>query len=223
MATAQLSASTRNSVGKGAACSLRSAGQIPAVIYGHAREPQSLAIPTREFEKLLERVSAESTVIELDVGGTVARTLIREIQRHPFKKQILHIDFQELVAGEKVSVNVPIVLMGIPEGVRVSGGIMSQVLSELTIRVDPVNIPRRVEADVSGLTIGHSLHVSDLKVPEGIEILDEPESTVAVVSAPKAAEEVVPVAAAEGEEAPAEPELIRKTKDEEEGEGDAKK
>ena len=223
MATAQLSASARENTGKGAARSLRSTGNIPAVIYGHAREPQSLAIPTREFEKLLERVSAESTVIELDVGGTVARTLIREIQRHPFKKQILHIDFQELVAGEKVSVNVPIVLQGTPDGVRLSGGILSQVMSELTIRVDPVNIPRRIDADVTNLTIGHSLHVSDLTVPEGVEILDEPEATVAVVSAPKAVEEAAPVAAAEGAETSAEPELIRKTKDDEEGEGDAKK
>jgi large subunit ribosomal protein L25 len=220
MATAQLSASARNSAGKGAARTLRSAGQIPAIIYGHAREPQSLAIPTREFEKLLERVSAESTVIELDVGGTVARTLIREIQRHPFKKQILHIDFQELVAGEKVSVNVPIVLTGIPEGVRLSGGILSQVMSELTIRVDPVNIPRRIEADVTNVAIGHSLHVSDLSAPEGVEILDEPESTVAVVSAPKV--EAEPVAAAETTETSAEPELIRKTKADEEGEGESK-
>ena len=219
MATVQLSASPRDTVGKGAARSLRSAGKIPAVIYGHAREPQSLAVPTREFEKLLERVSAESTVIELDLGGTVARTLIREIQRHPFKKQILHIDFQELVAGEKVTVNVPIVLVGTPDGVRLSAGIMSQVLSELSILVDPVNIPRRIEADVTHLTIGHSLHVSDLTAPEGVEILDEPDSTVAVVSAPKAVEEVAPVAeAVEGE---AEPELIRKTKDEEE-EGESK-
>jgi len=219
MATVQLSASPRDTVGKGAARSLRSAGKIPAVIYGHAREPQSLAVPTREFEKLLERVSAESTVIELDVGGAVARTLIREIQRHPFKKQILHIDFQELVAGEKVTVSVPIVLVGTPEGVRLSAGIMSQVLSELSILVDPVNIPRRIEADVTRLTIGHSLHVSDLTAPDGIEILDEPESTIAVVSAPKAVEETAPVAeAVEGE---AEPELIRKTKDEEE-EGESK-
>ena len=220
MPTAQLSASTRNSSGKGAARKLRSAGQIPAVIYGHAREPQPLAVPTREFEKLLERVSAESTVIDLDVSGTVARTLIREIQRHPFKKQILHIDFQELVAGEKVSVNVPIVLTGTPEGVRVSGGILSQVMSELTIRVDPVNIPRRIEADVTNVAIGHSLHVSDLNVPDGVEILDDAEATVAVVSAPKV--EVEPVAVVEGAEPSAEPELIRKTKEDEEGEGESK-
>ena len=220
MATAQLSASTRDTVGKGAARTLRSAGQIPAVIYGHAREPQSLAIPAREFEKLLERVSAESTVIELNLAGGVTRTLIREIQRHPFKKEVLHIDFQELVAGEKVSVNVPIVLTGTPEGVRVSGGILSQVMSELSIRVDPVNIPRRVEADVTNVAIGHSLHVSDLKVPEGVEILDDADSTVAVVSAPKV--EAEPTPAAEGVEAAAEPELIRKTKDEGEEEGESK-
>jgi large subunit ribosomal protein L25 len=221
MATAQLSASPRTAAGKGAARSLRSSGQIPAVIYGHAREPQSLAIPTREFEKLLERVSAESTVIELSVDGGVARTLIREIQRHPVRKQqVLHIDFQELVAGEKVSVNVPILLTGTPEGVRVAGGILSQVMSELSIRVDPVNIPRRIEADVTNVAIGHSLHVSDLTVPEGIEVLDDADATVAVVSAPKV--EAEPVPAGETVEAAAEPELMRKTKEEGEEEGETK-
>ena len=222
MATAQLSAVSRSTAGKGAARQLRIAGQIPAVIYGHARAPQSLAVPTREFEKLLERVSAESTVIELTLAeGGVARTLIRDIQRHPYKKQILHIDFQELVHGEKVSVNVPIVLTGIPDGVRVSGGILSQVMSELTIRVDPVNIPRRIEADVTSVQIGHSLHVSDLTVPEGVEVLDDPETTVAVVSAPKVEAEPTP-AEVEGAEESAEPELIRKTKEEGEEEGESK-
>ena len=216
MATAQLSAVSRSTAGKGAARQLRIAGQIPAVIYGHARAPQSLAVPTREFEKLLERVSAESTVIELTLAeGGVARTLIRDIQRHPYKKQILHIDFQELVAGEKVSVNVPIVLTGVPDGVRVSGGILSQVKSELTIRCDPVNIPRRIEADVTHVLIGHSIHVSDLKAPEGVEIMDDADTTIAVVSAPKVEAEAPTAEAATTE---GEPELIRKTKEEEEGE-----
>jgi large subunit ribosomal protein L25 len=213
MATVQLSAVTRSTSGKGAARTLRSAGQIPAVIYGHARAPQALAVPTREFEKLLERVSAESTVIELTLAEGVARTLIRDIQRHPYKKQILHIDFQELVAGEKVSVNVPIVLTGVPDGVRVSGGILSQVMSELTIRCDPVNIPRRIEADVTHVLIGHSIHVSDLKAPEGVEIMDDADTTIAVVSAPKVEAEATP---AEGAPAEGEPELIRKAKEDEE-------
>jgi large subunit ribosomal protein L25 len=159
-------------------------------------------------------------VIELNLAGGVARTLIRDIQRHPFKKQILHIDFQELVAGEKVSVNVPIVLTGTPEGVRVSGGILSQVMSELTILVDPVNIPRRIEADVTNVAIGHSLHVSDLSIPDGVEVLDELDATVAVVSAPKV--EAEPTPGAETAETAAEPELIRKTKEDEEGEEDKK-
>ena len=221
MATASLSASPRAERGTGVARKLRQAGQVPAVIYGHGREPQSLAINTREVEKLLSTISAASTVVELALDGRSVRTLIREIQRHPVKRNIMHMDFQELVAGEKVSVNVPIILTGTPEGVRVSGGILSQVMSELSIRVDPVNIPRRIEADVTNVAIGHSLHVSDLTVPEGIEVLDDAEATVAVVSAPKVEVEPTP-AETEGVEAAPEPELIRKTKDEGEEEGESK-
>ena len=220
MASASLSAEARTETGKGVARKLRSAGRVPAVVYGHAREPQALSLQTRELEKLLSSIATGSTVVELTLGGATTKTLIREVQRHPFKKQILHIDFQELVAGEKVSVNVPILLTGTPEGVRVSGGILSQVMSELTILVDPVNIPRRIEADVTHVLIGHSIHVSDLKVPEGVEVLDEADATIAVVSAPKV--EAEPVAATEETEAGAEPELIRKTKEDEEGEGESK-
>src|SRR5215210_7364873 len=122
MASAQLAATVRDGAGKGSARTLRAEGKIPAIIYGHGRDPQSLAIDNRELERLLSRISAESTVIELGLDGKSARTLIREIQRHPFKRQILHVDFQELVAGEKVTVRVPIVLTGVPEGVRVDGG-----------------------------------------------------------------------------------------------------
>src|ERR1044071_1315865 len=131
MATAQLSASVRNDSGKGVARTLRREGRIPGVIYGHARAPQSLSISAKEFERLLERIAAENTVIELAVDGAIARTLIREIQRHPIRREVLHVDFQELVAGEKVTVRIPIVLQGIPEGVRNSGGILSQTLQEL--------------------------------------------------------------------------------------------
>ena len=157
--------------GKGVARKLRSAGRIPAVIYGHGREPQSLSIDTRELEKLLSHISAESTVIELDVDGKSSRTLIREIQRHPFKRQILHVDFQELVAGEKVDVRVPIVLVGIPAGVRMDGGVLDQMLRELEVEVDPSNIPNHIDVDVTELTIGASLHVSDIKLPEGVEVV----------------------------------------------------
>jgi large subunit ribosomal protein L25 len=220
MATASLSASARTTAGKGAARSLRRDGRLPAIIYGHAREPMSLSVPEREFVRLLERVAAENTVIELSIDGTMSRTLIREIQRHPVRRNVLHVDFQELVAGERVVVRIPIVLQGIPDGVRHSGGILSQITQELECRVDPLNMPPNIVVDVTALTIGHSIHVSEITIPEGVEVLDDPESTVAIVAAPK--EEVVaPVA--EAPEAAAEPELIRKPKEgDEEGETEEK-
>jgi large subunit ribosomal protein L25 len=214
MANAQLNASPRSEVGKGAARTLRREGKIPGIIYGHAREPLALAIDRRELEKLLSRIAAESTVIELSLDGTMARTLIREIQRHPFKREILHVDFQELVAGEKVTVNVPIVLTGTAEGVRAEGGTLDQTMRELEIRVDPANIPGPFEVDVSALHIGHSIHVSDLVIPEGVEVLDEKDATVCVVSAPRAIEEPVAVEAVAAEVVAEEPEVISKGKEE---------
>lgn len=211
MASANLNATVRNDTGKGAARKIRQAGDIPCVIYGHGREPQSLTINARETERLLQRISTSSTVIDLDVDGKTARTLIREVQRHPFKKQIMHIDFQELVAGETVSVRCPIVYIGTPEGVRLEGGVLDQVMHELHIEVDPSNIPNHIDVDVSGIRMGKSLHVSDLTLAEGIKVLDDPGSTVCVVAAPKVAVEDQPAA-----EGAAEPELIRKAKPDDE-------
>jgi len=215
MATAQLNATPRTSSGKGPARTLRSAGQIPGVVYGHARDPQPLTLDTREFEKLLSHIAAESTVIELSLGGQTTKTLIREIQRHPFKRQILHVDFQELVAGEKVTVNIPIVLIGVPDGVRTSGGVLDQTLRELSIHVDPSAIPDHIEVDVTGLIIGHSIHVSELVLPEGVEVLSEPEASVCVVAAPRAVVEET-AAAAEPAEGGTEPEVIGRGKEDDE-------
>jgi large subunit ribosomal protein L25 len=215
MATATLNASPRTDVGKGAARKLRASLRIPGVIYGHHREAQSLALDARELEKLLGSIAPGTTVVELNLDGKTTRTIIREIQRHPYKRQVLHIDFQELVAGEKITVNVPIVLIGTAAGVK-DGGTVEEVMREVQIEVDPANIPNHFEVDISALGINDSVHVSDIKVPEGVELLEDPEATVAVVAPPRLAEE--PAAPAEGaEEGVAEPELIRKTKDEEEG------
>jgi len=223
MATVSLSANARDGKGKGAARSLRSQGQVPAVIYGHGRQPQPLALNARDLDKLLSHIQAESTVIEVTVDGHTAKTLIREIQRHPIKRQILHVDFQALVAGEKVTVSIPIVLIGTPEGVRLEGGVLDQTLREIEIEVDPSNIPDHVEYDITNMVIGDSVHISDLKVPEGVEVIDDPETSVAVLAAPRAViEEVAAVAEpVEGEAgAVAEPEVIGRGKEEEEGEGE---
>jgi len=216
MATATLSATKRSDTGKGVARSLRREGRIPGVIYGRERQPQALSISARELLRLLEHISAENTVIDLTIDGTTARTLIRQIQRHPLKRDIIHVDLQELIAGEKVEVRIPIVLQGVPAGVRTSGGILDQVMRELRVRVDPLQMPSRFDVDVSELNIGHSIHVSELSVPAGVEVLDDDTLTIATVAAPRAIEEPTPVAAVEGAE-PAEPELIRKPKEGEEG------
>jgi len=208
MATASFSATTRSATGKGVARKLRAAGKVPAVIYGHAREPQALELDAHQFQLLLEKVPYTSTVIELEIaGGKMARTLIREIQRHPFKKQIIHVDFQELVAGEKVTVKVPVHLVGTPEGVRVGGGLLDHILHEIEISVDPSNIPAHYNVDVSSLTIGHSIHVSDIALGDGVELLTDAGATICVCAAPKVEAEAAPAA-----DAPAEPELIRKAK-----------
>ena len=220
MANASLTATARATSGKGAARSLRREGSVPAVIYGHAREVQSLAVPSRDLEKLLGTIAAGSTVVELAIDGKTSRTLIREIQRHPFKRHVLHVDFQELVAGEKITVSIPLVLHGVPEGVRLGGGILEQMMREVEVEVDPANIPNHIDVDVSHLIVGHSVHVRELNIPAGVTVLADEDAPVALVQISRAAIEAEPVAAEEGA-TPAEPELIRQKKDEE-GEEDAK-
>src|SRR3954471_9442079 len=141
MATASLNASPRADKGKGVARKLRAAGQVPGVIYGHGREPQSLSVNAREFDRLAERVRITSTVIDRALDGRTARTLIRELQRDPIRRSVLHIDFQELVAGEKVTVSVPLRFIGTADGVKNSGGVLEEILHQLHVRCDPANIP----------------------------------------------------------------------------------
>lgn len=209
MSTATLSATLRSESGKGAARALRRAGSVPAVIYGHKREPMSLAVPTRELERLLERVSAETTVVELSIDGKISRTLIREIQKHPFKKQLVHIDFLELVAGEMITVNIPLVLVGVSIGVRSFAGILDQTMRELEVSVDPASIPNHIDIDVSALGIGDSIHVRDIVLPAGVTVLTDADASVVVVAAPKVN---ATDAAADAAAAAAEPEVLRAKK-----------
>jgi large subunit ribosomal protein L25 len=229
----QLSAEKRATAGKGAARAMRRGGQVPAVIYGRTREPVSVAVNGVELGRLLEKIHPESTIVDLAVGGETVRTLIREIQRHPVRPGIVHVDFYEIHAGERIRLEVPIHCVGVPDGVRNQGGTLDQVIRDVEIEVLPADIPERVELDVTALTIGKSLHVADLVIPNA-RVLMDPALTVCTVVAPRVEEVVTPVAAAEGgavegEAAPAaagaavpaeptEPELIRKRKPQEEEE-----
>lgn len=214
--TANLAARPRSETGKGVNRKLRASGRVPAVVYGHGEETRPLTVDAHELERLLATVRVESTLIELSIEGERApvRALVRELQTHPYREDVLHIDFYQIHAGEALTVEVPIRLVGASPGVR-AGGIMQHALTELEIRCMPDQIPELLEVDVSALEIGDSIHVSDIALPEGIEVLVDAERSVCSVIPPT-------VAAAEGEEAApaeaveAEPEVIGRGKEAEE-------
>lgn len=215
-----LAASPRDKTGKGAARQIRFRKKVPAVIYGHGRPSQPLELDAKALEMALIGIEPASTIIEIELEGKKSRTLIREIQRHPVRPDIIHVDFYEVRAGEKVTLQIPIRLTGTADGVRNAGGVLDQVMREVEIEVLPEHIPDRVELDVTPLLIGHSLHVRDLVIPNAT-ILTQADLTIATVVPPRAEEVAAPTPEAAAEVA--EPELIRKVREEEgeEGEGEA--
>ncbi len=216
--TLVLDATKRTESGKSVARQLRRDGVIPAVLYGHGRDPEPLSILKVDFEKALASVSGMS-IIKIKIGSKTSRALIQEIQRHPTRAQILHIDFLEVHKGEKLTVKPPIRLVGSPEGVRNQGGILDQIMRELEIKVLPKDLPDHIEVDVTELTVGDSIHVSDVEVPDA-EILADADATICTVVAPRVEAEPEAEALLEDEEEAGEPELIRKAKDEEGGEAE---
>jgi large subunit ribosomal protein L25 len=219
-----LAATPRAQTGKGAARQARFQHKIPAIIYGHGRPTQALTLDAQALEQALTGVEPASTLIDLTVDGKKTRALIREIQRHPIRPDIIHVDFYEIHSGEKVTLKVPVHLVGAPDGVRNGGGVLDQVTREVEIEVLPEHIPDRVELDVTALKIGDSVHVRELVIPNAT-ILHGPDLTIATVVPPRAEE--VAAAAPEAAGEVAEPELIRKAREEEgeageEGEAEAK-
>jgi large subunit ribosomal protein L25 len=210
--TVSLRAESRAGKGKGAARALRRSGLVPAVIYGHGREPESVQVDAPALGRMLTGIAATSTLLEVTIDDRQpVKALIREIQRHPLRADnILHLDLYEVRADEKVTVEVAVHLKGVPEGVRVHGGVLDQVQYSLTVLCLPGDIPASIDVDVTALQIGQSLHVSDLSVPN-VEIENDPGQTICVLAAPRTEE-----AAPGTEAAPAEPELIRKAKAEDE-------
>lgn len=213
--TITLTAERRDTAGKGAARTLRRAGKIPAVIYGHGTPTRSLSIAQAELERVLQQIGTASAIIDLTIEKKTVRALIREIQRHPTRKSVAHVDFLEVHAGEKLTLDVQVELVGSPDGVRNAGGVLEQFLREITIEVLPRHIPEHVQLDVTDAKVGHTLHVSDLSIPDA-KILTDPGATICTVVPPRVEEEPVAIEAAEEEEEGIEPELIRKPRGEEE-------
>jgi large subunit ribosomal protein L25 len=217
---ANLQVSSRTASGKGAARTLRRSGKVPGVIYGHGRAPEAVAVDTIALNKMLVGISAATTIVDVAIDGrTPVKALIREIQRDSLRPaEILHLDLYEIQADEKITLEVPVRLVGIPDGVRNFGGVLDHSLRDLEIEVLPGDIPEHVDLDVTALAIGHSLFVRDLQIPKA-RILNDPDTPVCTVVAPRTEEAPVVV---EEAAVTAEPELIRKPKPEAEGEAEPK-
>lgn len=203
-----LGAAGRTATGKNAVKKIRKDGFVPAILYGRAREPLPLAVGRKDLLGALA-TGGRNVLIDLRVthnGDEETNTvMIAEIQRDHIRREILHVDLHQISLTETLEARVPVMLAGTPEGVASGAGILEQHLREVVVRCLPTQIPDHVTVNVAGLGVGDSVHVRDLVVAEGIEVLTPPEEVLASVVAPKAEEEAP---AAEAAVAPAEPEVV---------------
>lgn len=217
---AQIAATKREDSGKGAARAHRREGRVPGVLYGHGEETVTLTVQESELERLVHTISIENTIVDLDLDDDGRHpVLIRELQRHPYRGELLHVDFFQVAMDEKIVVDVPIVVMGVADGVKNKGGVLDHQLRELEVYCLPGNIPEKIEVDVTALDIGDAIHVRDLSVPD-VDIETDADRTVVAVLAPTVEpepEEELP------EEELAEPEVIGREREAEEELGEGEK
>lgn len=181
----ELKAEKRNTIGKGAARSLRRDGKVPAILYGSDIEPVSLSIQAKEIEVLLKNAKFNQQLINIDFGDGVRKpTMIKEIQFRPVKGDFLHIDFYEVKMDRKIRVRVPVVLNGKCIGIEM-GGLLQIIRRELEVLCYPSEIPESIEIDVTDLNIGNSVHVKDIQLEGDMEIPADVNFTIVTVLAPK--------------------------------------
>lgn len=210
----KLSAERRDGVGRSAVRKLKTAGSVPAVIYGAKQKPQSLQIARRDINALLSHAAGENILVELEVAGDANRlALVQEVQHAPVSGDILHVDFHAVSMDEMIEADVPLEPTGTANGVKNFGGLLEQSLRSLSIECLPKDLPDVITVDVSELNIGDAIHVKDIKLPEGVTTSMPKGLTVIAVMAPTVEEEPVAGAA----EAPTAPEVIKEKKPEGEG------
>jgi large subunit ribosomal protein L25 len=216
MAIVPLAGRVRPGTGKGPARQARRAGEIPGVIYGAGETPTALAVPKKDFELALKTAKAGGNVIvALRLDGAAEQTaIIREVQRDPISHDILHLDFHHISLTERVTIEVTVHLIGIPDGVKNGGGVLEHIARTVEIECLPTQIPGAIEADVSELGIGDSIHVRDLVIANAT-VLSDPDTTIATVVPPTKAVETTPVAESGVVAGKAEPEVIAKGKTDE--------
>lgn len=202
----ELAAEFRDAQGKGASRRLRRDGRIPAILYGGHRDARALALDHQKVMQMLDNERAYSTIISLKLGQENQAAVLKDIQRHPFKNSVLHIDFQRVEENEKIRINIPLHFKGeaVAPGVKTQGGIVSHMRSEVEVSCLPRDLPEFIEVDISGLSLNESIHLSQIKVPATVQLLDLAKGDAAVVAihSPRA-EEPEPVAAAAEGAAPA--------------------
>lgn len=222
-------AKKRTEHGKNASRRLRREGEIPAVLYGGGRDVVSLTVSPKALDSILHSEAGENTLFSLKIvpgGMEPGRVMIVEHDVDPVTEKLLHADLMRIAMDKKIRVEVSIHTTGIAKGVKLQGGILDHPLREVEVECLPGDIPERFDIDISELELGKSYRVSDLTIPERVTLLTDPHSPVVSVIAPQVEKEPEPAeeaAVAEGE-APAEPEVIKKGKEEEpEGEGSSEK
>lgn len=211
MEAVTLTAASRTNTGKGAARSLRRDGRIPAVIYGHGRDPLALDLDGRSVGRMLDAIGGETMLIDVAIDGAApVQAIVREVQRNPVRRaDVIHLDLYAVVAGEPIVVEIPVHLIGIPDGVRNQGGVVDQHLHRLSIKCLPRNIPDRVEIDITHLMVGEAIHAREVTIPDA-EI--QHEDGVSIVGVMAARVEAAPEVDAEAEAESAGPEVIKKGK-----------
>lgn len=202
----ELNAETREAKGTGASRRLRHAGKVPAIIYGGGKDPAMVAFEHHSIYHLLENEAFHSSLLNVSHGGASEQVILRDVHHHPYKQQILHLDFQRVSASEKIHMSVPIHFKGedIAPGVKLEHGIVSHLMTEVDIICLPANLPEFLEADVSELKLHESLHLSDIPLPEGVEITTfahgGDDLAIVTIAAVRASAEVDEAEAGEGEE-----------------------
>lgn len=209
----QLNAELRADMGKGASRRLRRAGKVPGIMYGGKGAPSALAFLHKEVMKNLENEAFYSHILTVNVDGKAEKAVLKDLQRHPFKPVIMHLDLQRVTATDKISVHVPLHFMGedVAPGVKLRGGIVNHLMKHVDVTCLAKDLPEYIEVDVSGLDAGESIHLSELKLPAGVEIpglVAESEHDLPVVAVvlPRAAMEAEEAAPAAAGEAAAKPE-----------------
>jgi len=204
----ELTAESREKMGKGAARSLRRRGLTPAIFYGKGIPPQPLTLDSLELKRKLNRAGSENAIFALtikDDGHTVNKmAMLKEVQTNPLSREIIHTDLYEVAMDKKIAVRVPLHVKGRAKGVELSG-ILQTVTREIELECLPADIPEFIEVDVTSLDIGESIHIKDLKLPENLHVLDDAAVTLVTVVPPAAEEKAV---VAEEEAAAAEPEVV---------------